>query len=99
MIKTVWMTTMILLVAAPVLADGPVDHSRALAARKSGEIKSLAEILEKVRPHLSGEIIKVEIEHEHGRWVYEFKVLRDNGQRIDVYVDGKSGKIIRKKDK
>ncbi|MCC2096165.1 MAG: PepSY domain-containing protein [Hyphomicrobiales bacterium] len=99
MIRRLWMAAAITLLSAPVTADGPIDHKRALEARKSGEIRPLAEILEKVRPQLSGEIIKIEIEREDGRWVYEFKILRTNGSRTDIYVDGKTGKIIREKEK
>ncbi len=99
MIRTILSAIAIASAPPAALADGPVDHRNALEARKSGEILSLAQILEKVRPGISGEIIKVEIEHEDGRWVYEFKVLGDNGRRTDIYVDGKTGKIIRKKDK
>ena len=99
MIRRLWMAAAITLLSAPVTADGPIDHKRALEARKSGEIRPLTEILEKVRPQFSGEIIKIEIEREDGRWVYEFKILRTNGSRTDIYVDGKTGKIIREKEK
>ena len=37
MIRRLWMAAAITLLSAPVTADGPIDHKRALEARKSGE--------------------------------------------------------------
>jgi len=91
-----------LLVAAPaaVASDGdegaPEDVRRAVEA---GEIKSLADILAAVRGQLPGEVAGVEIEHEHGRWLYEFRVVDSKGRLYEVYVDARSGKIERIKEK
>jgi hypothetical protein len=48
-----------------------------------------------VRDKLSGEVIKVEVEREHGRWLYELDVIdRSTGQKFEVNVDARSAEII-----
>lgn len=74
----------------------PEEVRRAVEA---GEIKSLADILAAVRGRLPGEVAGVEIEREHGRWVYEFRVLDDKGRLYEVYVDARSGTIEKIKEK
>ena len=76
--------------------DAPEMVRRAVEA---GEIKSLADILAAVRGKLQGEVAGVEIEREHGRWLYEFRVVDDKGRLYDVYVDARSGEIERIKEK
>lgn len=68
-------------------------------AVEAGEIRSLADILATVRSQVPGEVAGVEIEREHGRWVYEFRIVDDKGRLFDVYVDARSGEIERKKEK
>jgi len=87
-------------VPAAVASDrdegAPEDVRRAVEA---GEIRSLADILAAVRGKLPGEVAGVEIEHEHGRWLYEFRVIDSKGRLYDVYVDARSGKIEKIKEK
>lgn len=68
-------------------------------AVENGEIKSLAEILEAVSGKLPGEIAGVEIEHEDGRWRYEFRVVDGKGRLFEVYIDASNGAIERIKEK
>jgi uncharacterized membrane protein YkoI len=74
----------------------PEDVRRAVEA---GEIKSLADILAAVRGKLPGEVAGVEIEHEHGRWRYEFRVIDGKGRLYEVHVDARSAKIEKIKEK
>lgn len=69
-----------------------------LAVRR-GEIRPLAEVLTLVRSKLPGEIVGVEIERKDGRWLYEFRVANNKGGLFEVYVDARSGDIIRIKEK
>ena len=96
------------LLAAALLAAVPgavaSDHNERAPeevrrAVEAGEIKSLAEILAAVRDKLPGEVAGVEIEHEHGRWLYEFRVVDGKGRLYEVYVDARSGKIEKIKEK
>lgn len=80
-------------------ADGPIDQQRARQAVLAGEIRSLADILQQVQPQLGGEVIATELEREHDRWVYEFKVLRPDGRLVEWYVDARDGSVLKTKVK
>lgn len=80
-------------------ADERIGQDEIRTAVRRGEIRSLSEIEELLSGKLPGEAIKVEIERERGRWVYEFKVLDRGGQRFDVYVDARTGEILETKRK
>ena len=43
---------------------------------------------------LGGEVVGVSLEHNHGRWIYEFKVVRNGGQLDKVRVDAASAEIL-----
>lgn len=91
----------VLLASVPVAAS---DHDKGAPdavrrAVEAGEIKSLADILASVRGKLPGEIAGVEIEREHGRWLYEFRLVDDKGRLYEAYVDARSGEIERIKEK
>lgn len=91
-----------LLAAAPVVVAGEPDRGAPEAVRRAvavGEIKSLADILAATRDKLPGEVAGVKIEQEHGRWLYEFRVVDGKGRLYEVYVDARSGKIEKIKEK
>lgn len=81
---------------APPLWAGDRDHDRARAAVARGEALPLADILNRVRPSLGGEVIEVSLEREKGRWVYEFKVIEAGGRLAEVYVDAATAEIIKR---
>lgn len=87
-----------LLAATPAHADRR-DHDALRGALERGEVRPLAEILDQVRSQLPGEIVGVEAERKHGQWVYEFRVTDKSGRLYDVYVDGRSGAILRTMEK
>ena len=70
------------------------EHERAREAVERGEALPLVEILARVGPQLGGEVVGVSFEREHGRWVYEFKVVRPSGQLVEVYVDAASAQVL-----
>ena len=88
---------------APRMADArdedQLRRDEVRRAVESGEIHSLAEILNTLRGKLPGEVAGVEIEHEGGRWRYEFRVVDSQGRLFEVYVDPRSGEIERIKEK
>ena len=96
------------LMAAALLAAAPprwratttsTAATRCAAPFEAGEIKSLADILAAVRGKLPGEVAGVDIEHEDGRWRYEFRVVDDKGRLYEVYIDARSGEIEQVKEK
>ncbi len=84
--------------AAPAKCD-PHDHDAVRIAVERGEIRPLVEILAIVRTGLPGQVTGVEIERKSGRWIYEFRVVNAKGGLFEVYVDARTGEIIRIKEK
>lgn len=72
------------------------DHAydRARRAVDRGEALPIAELLERLKTRVPGEVVGIEFTREHGRWVYEFKIVDDSGLLLEVYVDAKTGKIL-----
>ena len=81
------------------LADDKFDADEILSAVRRGEAMPLARIERDLAGTFPGEIVKVEIEREEGRLIYEFKTIDAQGRRADVYVDAKSGAVLRVKRK
>ena len=76
---------------------GKRDHDDAWDARQGGSILPLPEVLAMVHPQIDGQIIETEFENEHGRPVYEFKYVNRNGRVRELYVDARTGVIIKDK--
>lgn len=95
------MAALIAAVPQPASARDRDEHRRDEVRRavEAGEIRSLADILKAVRGKLPGEIAGVEIEHEDGRWRYEFRVVDRQGRLFEVYIDARSGEIERIEEK
>jgi uncharacterized membrane protein YkoI len=94
MILTILLAALTLAAASPSCAHD--DHERRDAVRRAneaGEVLPLAEILQRVRSQVAGDIAGIEIEREHGRWRYEFRVVDRTGRVLEVLVDAKSGTI------
>lgn len=70
------------------------DHDRARYARERGEVRPVEEILAAARAALPGEVVGLELEHEHGRWVYEVKVITDDGRLMEVLVNGSDARVL-----
>jgi uncharacterized membrane protein YkoI len=85
--------------SAGARADDNHDHDVARRAVERGEIKPLAEILQRVRDKLPGEVASVKLERERGRLVYEFRVVGARGRLLEVYVDAATGEIARIREK
>jgi uncharacterized membrane protein YkoI len=77
-----------------VSADRGRDYEQARRAVEQGEVLALAEILTRVRTDLGGEVVGVEFERKHDRWVYEFKVIDAAGRLWEVYVDATTAAIL-----
>lgn len=75
--------------AAPARADD--DHERVRAAREAGRVLPLAELLARVRAAHPGEVLEVELEEEHGRLVYELKLLGPGGRLAERRYDAATG--------
>jgi uncharacterized membrane protein YkoI len=89
---------MLLLVAPlmgpPVRADEHDDSERARAALETGEIRPLAELLARMESLYAGRVIETELEQDHGRWIYDFKLLPETGRIFTIKVDAATGKVV-----
>lgn len=82
------------------VADTPHDHDRARQALLAGEILPLKTILERVERSQPGQVMEVELEqNEPAGWIYEVKLLQTEGRLLKLYVDARSGEILRVKQK
>ena len=65
-----------------------VGQQALAAALKRGEIRPLDEVLRVVGERFPGDVIEIEPERHGPRWVYEIKVLGNDGLRRTVGGDG-----------
>jgi len=82
------------LVVSSGLLAGDGDHDRAREALEAGKILPLRTIIEKLDRDYPGQILEVELDHEDGQWVYEIKLLRENGALIKLELDAGDGTLI-----
>ncbi len=68
------------------------DLVRELVAK--GELLPLDEILRRNERELVGRILEIELERTSTGYVYEIKVLRPDGRKIELKIDGRTGVII-----
>jgi len=81
-----------LLDAAPALAD--LDHDQVRQLRGAGQILSLETIIANHRrQHPGGQLLEAELEFEQDRYVYELKMLGDDGVVREFEYDARSGEL------
>ncbi len=42
-----------------------------------------------------GEVVRVDLENDHGQDIYEFKILAPSGRVIELEIDAKTGQILK----
>lgn len=86
-----------LLWAAPLDAAraGEADHEQARRALQAGEVMPLAAVLERLARSHPGQVLEVELEREHGRWIYEIRLLQPDGQLVKLAVDARNAEVLR----
>jgi uncharacterized membrane protein YkoI len=84
---------MLALTLAPINATAK-DLDRLRDAVKSGDVLPLSVLQEKLRISYPGDIIKVELDEDDGRFIYEFRVLQANGRLYEIEMDAKDGTIL-----
>jgi uncharacterized membrane protein YkoI len=95
----------VLLVLALVLSSGAAqaqgkghdDHERAQAAVLAGQVLPLHTLLERVARLHPGQVLEVELERDHGRWIYEIKNLQADGQLVKLELDARTGEVMSKR--
>lgn len=92
-----WFALLVLLVTLFFLPHADSGESAANAGRLSakGDILSLEKILQKARSYKPGEILEVELEKKHGRYVYEIDILDAGSQVWELKLDAKTGQLLK----
>ncbi len=80
------------------LAGSDQDHDRARAALQAGEVLPLHVVLERVARDHPGNVLEVELEREHERWIYELKILQSGGGLLKLKVDASTAEVIRRRE-
>lgn len=79
-------------------ASGPVrvkdDQDQARQALERGEIRSLDEVLRAAREKVPGDVVKLDLKRDDGRWLYKLKILTPQGRRREVKIDAGSLKVV-----
>jgi uncharacterized membrane protein YkoI len=86
--------------ATPLLhADG--DHDKARQALVQGKVQPLRTVLEKVERDYQGQAVKVDFDEDDGRYIYEIRLLQNDGRMAKLKVDAVDGKVleVRRKEK
>lgn len=86
-----------ILMLAPPLEARRLDPDDARALMERGDILPLEQIMKINEGELAGRIIEVELERKRGIYVYEIKILPPDGRRRELYIDARTGEIIRRK--
>jgi len=73
---------------------GRDDHEQARRALEEGKVLPLRTVLEQVERDYKGQAIKIEFEQEHGRFVYDIRLLQSDGRVVKLTVDATSGKVL-----
>lgn len=102
-IRTTRLAPGLMLVLALALAGAPAradsDHDRARAAVQAGQVLPLGTVLERLAREHPGQVLKVELESEHGRWIYEVRLLQSGGRLTKLYLDAATGETLARRDK
>jgi len=95
-----------ILVLAAVLILSPTSpwadeaaHDRARRALEEGRVLPLRDIMARAEAEIPGQMIEAELEDEHGKLVYEIKVLAQDGRVVKLIYDAGSGQLLKKRQK
>ncbi|KQT41562.1 peptidase M4 [Methylophilus sp. Leaf459] len=78
----------------PIAGSGESPAIAAQLAAK-GQILSLEKISRLAKSHKPGEILEVELEKKHGRYLYEVEILDARSQVWELKLDAKTGQLLK----
>ncbi|MCK5662426.1 MAG: PepSY domain-containing protein [Thiotrichaceae bacterium] len=81
-------------ISLQVQAGSELDTDQIRRLVKQGEILSLDTILNKHPQYMSGRLLDLEAEVEHGQVIYELEFLMPNGDVVELEIDAASGEIL-----
>jgi uncharacterized membrane protein YkoI len=78
--------------AAPSADDDDQGVARRLVSE--GAILPLEEVLDSLRAPYPGRVLEVDLEEEHGNWIYEIELLDPSGTVWELEVDATNGTVL-----
>jgi uncharacterized membrane protein YkoI len=75
--------------------DEEYDHDRALEAVRRGEVIPLEKVLASLRVTENGTVVSTKLEHEGDKWIYEFKMIGQDGRLRKICVDAHTGAVLK----
>ncbi len=94
MIKWELMTGLAAAMMISGIAVGESDHHESRRLMEQGEILPLQQILDHLGQQQVGRVLEVELEREHGHYIYEIELLGEDGRILEYEIDAASGEII-----
>ncbi|QIL45356.1 peptidase [Acidovorax sp. HDW3] len=70
------------------------DHERARQALQQGRVLPLRQVLDGVERDYGGQVLKIEFESDDDRFVYDIRLLQNDGQLVKLRVDAVDGKVL-----
>ncbi len=85
-----------LLILTTALASAYLDHDEIKILRDRGKILSLETIIDKYRERYreQGRIIETELEQRKSRYIYELRILGEDGIVKGLYYDATTGELL-----
>lgn len=80
--------------SVPGRAGADDDHEQARAAVLSGQALPLDAVLARLKRSHPGQVLAIELEREHGRWIYEIKLLQPDGRLMKLEVDARTVEVL-----
>jgi len=75
------------------------DHELARRLLEQGKVLPLRSVLERVEREFPGRVLKIEFEHDEGRFVYKIRLLQADGRVARLEVDAVDGRVLKIKRK
>ncbi len=71
------------------------DQNDALKARKRGNLIPYGQISRRAERQFKGRVVGQRVrQYSQDRWVYELRILRQDGQVISVVIDAHTGEVL-----
>ncbi|MBO8087108.1 PepSY domain-containing protein [Marichromatium gracile] len=75
-------------------ADDHLDHDKVRQLRKHGQILPMEQLLEQAARLRPGQLIEAELEHRHGGYRYEIKILDADGRVHELELDAATARPL-----
>ncbi|MET0088890.1 MAG: PepSY domain-containing protein [Candidatus Thiodiazotropha sp.] len=85
---------LLMLIQGQWVIAGEDAHDEARRLTEQGVILPLPEILSQVGKLQKGQVLELEFEEKHGRYVYEIELLDDQGRVWEFKVDAHDGRVL-----